>query len=260
MERSAEHLGGSELGPAGGPWTGPVVVAGANGRTGVHVVAELLACDLPVRALVRDPARASRLDSVDPGRWAERVATDVRDPEALLAALAGAGAVICTIGTTTFWGPNGARAVDHQGVAALAAAAAATPGIGSVVLVSSLGATRTWHVLNAANRLLHRKLEGENALRASGAAYTVVRPGALNDAPGGRALRLTQGDQVRGESISRADVARVCVDALLDPHARNTTFEVVAAHGAPAPLAAQLARLRPDRPTAASPIRDGAGR
>lgn len=116
------------------------------------------------------------------------------------------------------------------------------------MLISSLGATRTWHFLNAANRLLHWKLEGENALRASGAAYTVVRPGGLSDAPGGRALRLTQGDRLRSGSITRADVAQVCVEALLDTRARDTTFEVIAADTAQPPVSAQLAQLRPDQP------------
>lgn len=223
-------------------------MVGATGRTGAHLVRELLARDLAVRALIRNPAGASpRLDAADPGRRADRVTGDVLEPTTLPPALAGARAVICAIGTSTFWGANGARTVDYQGVANLAAAAARTPGIERFVLVSSMGVTHRWHFLNAFNQLLRWKLEGENALRASGPAYTIVRPGGLRDAPGGRALRLTQGDRRRVGWATRADVARVCVDALLNPATCDTTFEVVNARSASVPLAAQFAQLRPDR-------------
>jgi hypothetical protein len=58
---------------------------------------------------------------------------------------------------------------------------------------------------------------GENALRSSGVPYTIVRPVGLSNAPGGQSeLIVGQGDHpLRGRAqISRADVARVCVEAL----------------------------------------------
>jgi uncharacterized protein YbjT (DUF2867 family) len=58
---------------------------------------------------------------------------------------------------------------------------------------------------------------GENTLRSSGVPYTIVRPAGLSNAPGGQSeLIIGQGDHpLKGRAqISRADVARVCVEAL----------------------------------------------
>ena len=59
-----------------------VLVTGGTGFIGPHVVHALRARDIPVRALVRDPARASRL-----GSWCAELATgDVTDAASLGAA------------------------------------------------------------------------------------------------------------------------------------------------------------------------------
>ena len=116
------------------------------------------------------------------------------------------------------------------------------------VLVSSCAVTKPDHPLNKFGQVLTWKLKGEDVLRASGLAYTIVRPGGLTNEPGGQsALVIDQGDRLNG-MISRADVAEVCVQALQQPNARNTTFEVVQAQGAPVDdWAALFATLRPDR-------------
>lgn len=57
-------------------------------------------------------------------------------------------------------------------------------------------------------------MQGEEALRASGVPYTVVRPGGLTGDPAGQArLVAAQGDRGSGR-VGRADVAAVCVAAL----------------------------------------------
>lgn len=99
--------------------------------------------------------------------------------------------------------------------------------------------------------LMGAKYQGEQALRASGLPYTVVRPGGLKDeAAGQRTLVAAQGDRSSG-SVARADVAAVCVAALSDPAARGVTMELVAAKDSGsgdggavvAPLAQQLAGI-----------------
>jgi uncharacterized protein YbjT (DUF2867 family) len=62
-----------------------VLVTGATGRLGPHVVGALLAKDVRVRALTRDPGRAA---AVLP-RQADVVAGDLDDPQALRGALTG---------------------------------------------------------------------------------------------------------------------------------------------------------------------------
>lgn len=67
---------------------------------------------------------------------------------------------------------------------------------------------------------------GEAKLRNSGLGYTIVRPGPMIEEPGGyKALVFDQGNRIT-QRISYADVADVCLKALHDPLARNTTFEV----------------------------------
>ena len=67
-----------------------VLVTGATGFVGPHVVHALRARETPVRALVRDPARGSRLAA-----WGvELAAGDVTDPASLQAACEGVDCVV----------------------------------------------------------------------------------------------------------------------------------------------------------------------
>ena len=78
------------------------------------------------------------------------------------------------------------------------------------------------------DNIMHWKLKGEDALRASGVPYTIVRPGGLTDEAGGTlGALIAQGDDQGIGQSNRIDVARICVRALTDPAARNVTFEVV---------------------------------
>ncbi|MEM9529859.1 MAG: SDR family oxidoreductase [Pseudomonadota bacterium] len=208
---------------------GTVLVAGATGRTGVKVVESLLAQGYPVRAMVRNEAKARELL---PAAVEIRVA-DVTDANAVAGAMAGVADVVTAIGSTSPAGPNSPEFVDYGGVVNLVTAAKAA-GVDQFVLVSSLGATKVDHYLNKNfGNVLIWKLKGEDNLRASGLAYTVVRPGGLSDdaARTGK-LVLDQGDTLETGRISRADVAEICVAALSSPAARNRTFEVIAEAGA----------------------------
>ncbi|NEO45884.1 MAG: NAD(P)H-binding protein [Moorea sp. SIO4A3] len=73
--------------------------------------------------------------------------------------------------------------------------------------------------------ILTWKLRGEDAVRDSGVSYTIIRPCALTEEPGGQALVFAQGDNIRGK-VSREDIAELCVQVLEQPKACNVTFEV----------------------------------
>ncbi|MEO0688352.1 MAG: CIA30 family protein, partial [Cyanobacteria bacterium J06649_11] len=83
----------------------------------------------------------------------------------------------------------------------------------AVKLNDQLGGILTW------------KLKGEDSLRESGIPYTIIRPCALTEEPGGKELIFEQGDNIRGK-ISREDIAKLCVQTLQQPLACNVTFEV----------------------------------
>jgi uncharacterized protein YbjT (DUF2867 family) len=72
---------------------------------------------------------------------------------------------------------------------------------------------------------LRAKGKADAELRASGLAYTIVRPGRLTDDPG--TGLVSAGDHVEDGSISRDDVAAVLAFTLHDPALAGVTFEVV---------------------------------
>lgn len=207
-----------------------VLVAGATGGTGQEVVDQALARGLHVRALVRDESKARMLF----GDRVQYISGDVREPRSLKRAMKGVDEVICALGSNVQRDPeNSPERVDYAGVKALAEAAKSA-GVGQFILVSSMGVTHPEHQLNAMlDNILEWKLKGEEAVRATGINYTIVRPGALTNEPGGqRGIRIMQGDPRDGEgSISRSDLAAVLVSAVGRPDLYGKTFEIVGDNG-----------------------------
>lgn len=206
-----------------------VLVAGASGQTGRLVLQRAKAAGLRVRAMARDPAAAAR-DAAGDYQW---VGGDVRDPGTLASAMVGVTFVVCAIGATERSGPNSPEFVDFGGVRNLTDAARAA-GVRHFVLVSSAGVgggggAFGW-LLNTVVMpgILEWKAKGEQHLRASGLAYTILRPGALSNDPGDRiGVRFAQGDKLGGGTIARADVAAVALYSLGNGDAAYKTFELV---------------------------------
>jgi len=72
---------------------------------------------------------------------------------------------------------------------------------------------------------LYYKYRGEEVLKNSGLQYSICRIPSLNELPSGEfsTLQLKQSNDNLAP-VSRAEVAAVCVSALLDPNAVNTCF------------------------------------
>jgi uncharacterized protein YbjT (DUF2867 family) len=203
-----------------------MLIVGATGGTGQEIVEQALKQGYAVRALVRDADKARTL-------FGDRItyATgDVREPRSLRPAMRGIDYVVSALGSNVQRDPeNKPELVDYGGVKSLAEAAKAA-GVRHFVLTSSMGVTNPDHQLNVIlDDILNWKLKGEEALRASGVPYTIVRPGSLNNDPGGeKGIRVMQGDphDVAGQ-IPRADVAAVLVNAVGRPEALGKTLEIV---------------------------------
>jgi uncharacterized protein YbjT (DUF2867 family) len=223
-----------------------VLVAGATGGTGQEVVDQAIGRGFHVRALVRDETKARLLF----GDRVQYVQGDVREPRSLKKAVKGVDEVICALGANVQRDPeNSPQLVDFAGVKALAEAAQGA-GVAQFILVSSMGVTHPEHQLNAMlDNILEWKLKGEDAVRATGINYTIVRPGSLTNEPGGRrGVRIMQGDPREGEgSLSRSDLAAVLVSAIGRPDLYGKTFEVVGDNGSTRIEWASLYNeLRPD--------------
>jgi uncharacterized protein YbjT (DUF2867 family) len=225
-----------------------VLVAGANGQTGQLIVKHLQQQGYQVRALVREPAKAQALLGPD----ISYVHGNVTDPASLTPAMSGVDAVISAIGARGKEGPDRPEMIDYQGVRNLVDAAKEAK-VQQFVLMSSRGVTQQDHILNRMfGDVLKWKLKGEDYLRGSGLAYTIVRPGGLrNDAGGTGDIVLEQGDR-RFEGgtpllIPREDVAIICVEALKHPEARFRTFETHRVDGAPVTdWRSKFVALKPD--------------
>jgi len=224
-----------------------VAVLGAGGRTGALVVEALL------RGRKAKPRALTRSGdwqpvSKDVKVTAENVeigAADVTDKASLVAALAGASAVVFAAAYSR--GKSEPKDVDNLGLVNTAQAVLEN-GVGRLVVVSSAAVTRPYSpigiLLNTVGSgVLNEKLEGEKAikkmLKGTGSTYTIVRPGGLKEAPalGPNQLTFNQGDTYVAD-VPRADVAAVCAVAATDAAnpGGGKTFEMFKAGNSQSPL------------------------
>ncbi len=221
---------------------GLVAVTGATGETGSIVVRKLQERGIPVRAVVRNEQKAREML----GSGVELAVADVLDRAALKKAFHGATALVILTSAKpmmTGMGPDGRpqfafppdgmpEKIDYHGQVAQVDAAVAA-GVEHVVLVGSIGmANPDANFLNqlGGGQILTWKKKGEEYLIASGLPYTCIHPGGLTDGPGGKEILISHNDETSGR-IDRADVAEICIQALLVPEARYKVFDVNAGEG-----------------------------
>ncbi|WP_445635521.1 Epimerase [Nostoc sp. DSM 114161] len=198
-------------------------VAGATGETGRRIVQELVARNIPVIALVRDIEKARGILSPE----AELVVGDVLQPETLSAALGDSTVVLVATGAKPSFDPTGPYKVDFEGTKNLVDVAK-TKGIEHFVLVSSLCTSQFFHPLNLFWLILVWKKQAEEYIQKSGLTYTIVRPGGLKNEDNTDSIVMQGADTLFDGSIPRQKVAKVSVEALFEPAARNKIVEIVA--------------------------------
>ncbi len=204
-----------------------VLVAGATGKTGRHVVKQLIDQGVSVKALVRDQEKAKAILPTT----TTFVVGDVLRPDTFESALADCSVLICATGASPSLDPTGPYKVDFQGTKNLVDAAK-KHNIEHFVLVSSLCASKFFHPLNLFWLVLYWKKQAENYLQSSGIDYTIVRPGGLKDEDNSDSIIMSQADSLFDGSIPRQKVAQVCVAALSEPQAKSTIVEIVASPNA----------------------------
>ena len=146
-----------------------ILVTGATGFIGRHLVARLLAQNYPVRCLIPE----HKVDHLPWEREPEIVVGNILDEEALFRAATGAHVVI-HLENAQWWGrPRDLERIELTGTRNLITAARAAR-VGRIITISHLGASPA-----AAYPLLRYKGLVEDALRASGLAYTIIRSGLV---------------------------------------------------------------------------------
>ncbi|MEH2403372.1 NAD(P)H-binding protein [Nostoc sp.] len=198
-------------------------VAGATGETGRRIVQELIARNIPVRALVRDVEKARGILSPE----VELVVGDVLQPESLTTGLGNSTVLLVATGAKPSFDPTGPYKVDFEGSKNLVDAAK-VKGIEHFVFVSSLCTSQLFHPLNLFWLILVWKKQAEEYIQKSGLTYTIVRPGGLKNEDNLDAIVMQSADTLFDGSIPRQKVAQVAVEALFEADARNKIVEIVA--------------------------------
>ena len=206
-----------------------VLVTGGTGFVGPYVVHALRARDIPVRALVRDPARASRLAS-----WGAELATgDVTDSASLSAACEGVDAVVHLVAIIK-GSQQAFESVMEQGTRNVVAAAQEA-GVRRFVLSSALGLDER---SKDAVPYFAAKWQMEKAVRESGLEHVIFRPSFVFGRDGGvlptfiRLARYAPVTPIIGPGRQRLqpiwveDLAEYYALALTEQAAANRTFDL----------------------------------
>ena len=151
---------------------------------------------------------------------ARRVLCDLEHAteDEVAAVAAGADAVVFTAGAGPGSGPERKWTVDYGAAVKLIAAARAN-GIDRYVMVSSRGADPDAPGDDTFAVYVRAKGKADAELRASGLAYTIVRPGRLTDDSG--VGRIRPAEDVGDGAVSRDDVAAALVLRRARPGARR---------------------------------------
>ncbi|KAL6865318.1 hypothetical protein ACP4OV_016469 [Aristida adscensionis] len=228
---------------AGSPPT--VLVTGAGGRTGQIVYKKLKerSGQFVGRGLVRTEESKGKIGGGD-----DVFVGDIRDPENIASAIEGIDALIILTSAVPKMKPGfdpskGERPefyfeegcypeqVDWIGQKNQIDAAKSI-GVKQVVLVGSMGGTDINHPLNKIGNgnILVWKRKAEQYLADSGLPYTIIRAGGLQDKDGGlRELIVGKDDEIlktETRTIARADVAEVCIQALLFEEAKFKALDL----------------------------------
>jgi divinyl chlorophyllide a 8-vinyl-reductase len=216
-----------------------IVLLGATGTIGRATAAALAARGHAVTACVRP--------GTPPQDWPAGVralAVDLAEPAALARDGLGGGPhdVLVSCLASRTGAPREAWAIDHDATLAAVQAARAA-GAGHVVLLSAICVQKPRLAFQ------HAKLACEQALAASGLAWTVVRPTAYFKSLSGQVARvqrgrpflvLGDGQRTACKPLSDRDLAQFLADCVEDPARRGRVLPV----GGPGPALTPLDQAR----------------
>ncbi|WNK42288.1 SDR family oxidoreductase [Pantoea agglomerans] len=206
-----------------------ILIAGATGSIGLHVVNTAFEIGHQPVALVRNKRKAKLLPL-----GTDVFYGDVSMPETLTGLPKDINAVIFTLGSDG-QGRIGARAIDYGGVRNILRMFMDTPV--RIGLMTTIGVTERLSTWNQPTEVHDWKRRAERLVRASGHPYTIVRPGWFDyNNDNEHKIIMLQGDRRHAGTpedgvIFRKQIAQVLVSALNNRAAINKTFELVAELG-----------------------------
>lgn len=201
-----------------------VLVVGANGQIGQHVVNQLHETSgVSVRAMVRKKDQQSALLK----RGIDAVCVDLEeDVPSMMDAYKGIDAVIFTAGSGPNTGADKTVTIDLDG-AIKTIEAAKEQGVKRYVMVSSFDTTRA--AIQAAPEnfkpYVVAKHYADDWLRRSGLDFTIVHPGRLTNEPARESVTIKETVDIG--NIPRADVASVLVETVQNDRLIGREFQVI---------------------------------
>ena len=216
-----------------------VAIAGGHGKIAMLLGALLAERGDTVRGLIRDPEQEADLRE----RGIEPVLCDLESEDDVAAAVRGADAVVFAAGAGPGSGEARKSTMDLGG-AVKPIEAAKAEGISRYLMVSAMGAADPPAESSGGDpaagdgvfgAYLRAKAGADEALRASGLDYTIVRPGGLTDDPGTGLVSIAE--RLDRGQIPRADVAAVLAACLEAPSTIGRSFDLI---GANTPIADAL--------------------
>jgi len=149
-----------------------IVVSGASGYLGSHIVRRLVRDGKPVRALLHNPERAQREGRLD-GLQVEFVQADVTDPHSLERAFTGTTGVVHTVAIAIEKSGLSYEAINYQGTVNVVEAAMHA-GVRRFINISQLGADP-----RLPYRFLASKGKAQDYVAASALEWTAFRPSVI---------------------------------------------------------------------------------
>jgi len=196
-----------------------VLVTGANGQIGQHLVRRLAGSGQEVRAMVRSEDQAQLMRDLGGDPLVADLEGDISDTAA------GCGAVVFTAGGGPGSGDTKKETVDLGGAVKLIETAI-EHGARRYVMISAMGTADPEAGPEGMRPYLRAKARADEALRESGLDYTIIRPGSLTNEPGTGHLDAAESLGRRGD-IPREDVARSIVVTLETQSTVGKTFEML---------------------------------
>ena len=196
-----------------------VVVAGANGQIGQHLVRLLAENGHEVRAMIRSEDQAQLMRDLGGDPLVADLEEDISD------SAKGCDAAVFTAGGGPGSGDAKKETVDLGGAVKFIDAAI-EHGTRRYVMVSAMGSADPESGPEGMRPYLRAKAKADEALRESGLDYTIIRPGRLTNEPGTGRVDAAESLARRGE-IPREDVARAIVVTLEIQSTVGKTFELL---------------------------------
>jgi uncharacterized protein YbjT (DUF2867 family) len=197
-----------------------VLVIGGHGQVGLRLLRLLAHTGHRGRGVIRNPKQAGDLEAAG----AEAVLCDLERGQDLRPNLGAADAIVFAAGAGPGSGPARKRTVDY-GAAVQSMEAAVDLGVTRFVIVSSIGTHDIAGAAEAMRPYLQAKRDADDALKQSGLAWTIVKPGHLTHAPGTGHVRVSRRLGGRAD-IPRDDVALVLLECLQAPNTIGVEFEL----------------------------------